>query len=332
MQQVEDHSRATARTPPQHGRADDPVAASTSRPPRARAGICERPAATSETRSFTRSCTAIAGPGRAHDAVWQAAARRIGCTLRRCSTRHAQPEAVDTGVPRCRDRWSRHRLTASVRQRSICPRCRSRIAWRINAHGNAADRGNARTDLQDCSYDSDDRPDGRPAPSNDRPRTWTAPAGGKLFPHPPRPVDDTPTGGLEHRATKPVRALSPQASGIVYAVDGHLYVTVITSHRGHRVQVHCLTAGHHPESRNHCSCSPTGTRTKEAVSSNTCGQIPHQYCASATEDHHGRYRRPCRRPAPTISNRLSLEQVAKGKLTCFSFRSRGRQLIRTPGR
>ena len=29
----------------------------------------------------------------------------------------------------------RQRLTARVRQRSICPRCRSRIAWRINAYG-----------------------------------------------------------------------------------------------------------------------------------------------------------------------------------------------------
>ena len=29
---------------------------------------------------------AIVGPGHAHDAVWQAAARRIGCTARRCST------------------------------------------------------------------------------------------------------------------------------------------------------------------------------------------------------------------------------------------------------
>ena len=34
-----------------------------------------------------------------------------------------------------RDRWFRQRLTAKVRQRSICPRCRSRIAWRLNAHG-----------------------------------------------------------------------------------------------------------------------------------------------------------------------------------------------------
>ena len=29
---------------------------------------------------------AIVGPGHAHDAVWQTAARRIGCTAKRCST------------------------------------------------------------------------------------------------------------------------------------------------------------------------------------------------------------------------------------------------------
>ena len=78
---------------------------------------------------------AIVGPGHAHDAVWQAAARRIGCTARRCSTVTHSLKRWIGECPRCRDRWSRHRLTASVRQRSICPRCRSRIAWRINAHG-----------------------------------------------------------------------------------------------------------------------------------------------------------------------------------------------------
>ena len=42
---------------------------------------------------------AIVGPGHGHDAVWQTAARRIGCTANRCSNRHPQPEAVDRGVP-----------------------------------------------------------------------------------------------------------------------------------------------------------------------------------------------------------------------------------------
>ena len=78
---------------------------------------------------------AIVGPGHAHDAVWQTAARRIGCTAKRCSTvTHSRKRWIGE-CPRCRDLWFRQRLTATVRQRSICPRCRSRIAWRINAHG-----------------------------------------------------------------------------------------------------------------------------------------------------------------------------------------------------
>ena len=78
---------------------------------------------------------AIVGPGHAHDAVWQTAARRIGCTANRCSTVTHSLKRWMGECPRCRDRWFRQRLTATVRQRSICPRCRSRIAWRINAHG-----------------------------------------------------------------------------------------------------------------------------------------------------------------------------------------------------
>ena len=78
---------------------------------------------------------AIVGPGHAHDAVWQAAARRIGCTAARCSTvTHSLKRWVGE-CSRCRERWFRQRLTARVRQRSICPRCRSPVAWRINAHG-----------------------------------------------------------------------------------------------------------------------------------------------------------------------------------------------------
>ena len=76
---------------------------------------------------------AIVGPGHAHDAVWQTAARRIGCTAKRCSTvTHSRKRWIGK-CPRCRDLWFRQRLTAKVRQRSISPRCRSRIAWRINA-------------------------------------------------------------------------------------------------------------------------------------------------------------------------------------------------------
>ena len=78
---------------------------------------------------------AIVGAGHGHDVVWQAAARRIGCTANRCSTVTHSLKRWMGECRRCRDRWFRQRLTAKVRQRSICPRCRSRIAWRINAHG-----------------------------------------------------------------------------------------------------------------------------------------------------------------------------------------------------
>ena len=78
---------------------------------------------------------AIVGLGHAHDAVWQAAARRIGCTANRCSTVTHSLKRWIGECPRCRDRWFRQRLTATVRQRSICPRCRSRTGCRINAHG-----------------------------------------------------------------------------------------------------------------------------------------------------------------------------------------------------
>ena len=76
---------------------------------------------------------AIVGPGHAHDAVWQTAARRIGCTAKRCSTVTRSRKRWIGKCPRCRDPWFRQRLTAKVRQRSISPRCRSRIVWRINA-------------------------------------------------------------------------------------------------------------------------------------------------------------------------------------------------------
>ena len=42
---------------------------------------------------------AIVGPGRSHDAVRRTAARRIGCTAQALQHRHAQPQAVDAGVP-----------------------------------------------------------------------------------------------------------------------------------------------------------------------------------------------------------------------------------------
>ena len=78
---------------------------------------------------------ATVGLGHGHHAVWQTAARRIGCTATRRSTVMHSLKRWIGEYPRCRDRWFRQRLTVKVRQRSICPRCRSRIAWRINAHG-----------------------------------------------------------------------------------------------------------------------------------------------------------------------------------------------------
>ena len=78
---------------------------------------------------------AIVGPGHAHDAVWQTAERRIGCTANRRSTATHSRKRWVWECPKCRDRSFRQRLTVNVRQRSICPRCRSPVAWRINAHG-----------------------------------------------------------------------------------------------------------------------------------------------------------------------------------------------------
>ena len=70
-----------------------------------------------------------------HDAVWQTAARRIGCTAigpathtTPCSTvGDAQPEAVDREVSPVRRPVVPSTPDGEVRQRSICPRCRSRI-------------------------------------------------------------------------------------------------------------------------------------------------------------------------------------------------------------
>ena len=103
---------------------------------------------------------AIVGPGHAHDAVWRTAARRIGCTAKRCSTVTHSLKRWNRGVPEVPGPVFRHHLTARVRQRSICPRRGSPVAWRINAHGKAADRGNARTGLPRLPVRSDDRPDG----------------------------------------------------------------------------------------------------------------------------------------------------------------------------
>ena len=65
--------------------------------------------------------------------VCQAAARRIGCTANGSGTVTHSLKRRMSECPRCRDRWLRPRLTAKYAN-AICPRCRSRIAWRINAY------------------------------------------------------------------------------------------------------------------------------------------------------------------------------------------------------
>ena len=140
--------RRATRTPPQHGRPRDVVAL----PLRDRhephrhlwvqhqdhraLGQLRAPSALERhpRHAHPRDRTRDRRPGHTHDAVWQTAARRIGCTANRCSTVNHSLKRWIGECPRCRDRWFRQRLTAKVRQRSICPRCRSRIAWRINAH------------------------------------------------------------------------------------------------------------------------------------------------------------------------------------------------------
>ena len=56
-----------------------------------RAGICRH-----DARTIALSVSFVVGPGHAHDAVWRTAARRIGCTAKRCST-----------VPHSLKRWNR---------------------------------------------------------------------------------------------------------------------------------------------------------------------------------------------------------------------------------
>ena len=58
---------------------------------------------------------AIVGPGHAHDAVWQTAARRIGCTANRCST-----------LTHSLKRWTpNERTRVAATTRTSCPCCRA---------------------------------------------------------------------------------------------------------------------------------------------------------------------------------------------------------------
>ena len=101
---------------------------------------------------------AIVGPRprtRCRVADGRAAHRRHGEALHH---RHAQPEALDGGVPRCRDQWFRPQSDGSAR-------------W-------------------------PPAPSKRPSADPRRPRGRPA-----LSAHPPAPVDDTPRGCLQQRAT-----------------------------------------------------------------------------------------------------------------------------------
>ena len=145
---------------------------------------------------------AIAGPGHRRDAVRQTAARRIGCTAKRSSTvaRSLKPRMGECS--RCRNRWFRQRLTARVRQRSIRPRRRSRIACRINAREPACRDFSPYNPMIDPMAAG---PVERPSADLRRPRGRAA-----FSAHPPTPVDDTPRGSLEHPAGEHARPRTPQ--------------------------------------------------------------------------------------------------------------------------
>ena len=81
---------------------------------------------------------AIVGPAHRHDRVWKAKARDIGCTAQRCTSLQHTVGGWLGRCGTCNRTWTRHRLTAKMRTRAICPRCRTRIAWRRNDHGATA--------------------------------------------------------------------------------------------------------------------------------------------------------------------------------------------------
>ena len=70
----------------------------------------------------------IVGPGHGHDAMWKAAAQRIGCTAKRT-------HRVEHTIPRwqgqcgCGKQWKRQRLTRRSRT-GLCPACGDKIQWK----------------------------------------------------------------------------------------------------------------------------------------------------------------------------------------------------------
>ena len=71
---------------------------------------------------------AIVGHQHGHDAVWQEAAKRIGCSAERChSVDHTPPRWV--GECKCAGKqWERQRLTRPAKT-GVCSKCENKITW-----------------------------------------------------------------------------------------------------------------------------------------------------------------------------------------------------------
>ena len=106
-------------------------------------------------------------------------------------------------------------LTETVRQPSLRPQCRSRIAPRLHTHGVAPSAPTPQpTCVRDCSYNpmiATMAPDTVTRPSVDLRRRRGREA---LSTHPPTPLDHTPTKSLQQRTANtwaPVTLLRPEA-------------------------------------------------------------------------------------------------------------------------
>lgn len=71
---------------------------------------------------------AIVGPNHGHDEIWKTAARRIGCTAKRChQVDHTPPRW--RGRCECGQKWKRQRLSQRART-GLCPKCNKKIEWK----------------------------------------------------------------------------------------------------------------------------------------------------------------------------------------------------------
>ena len=71
---------------------------------------------------------AVVGPNHGHDETWKAAARRIGCSAKRChQVDHTPPRW--RGQCECGQKWKRQRLSQRART-GQCPKCNKRIEWK----------------------------------------------------------------------------------------------------------------------------------------------------------------------------------------------------------